>query len=235
MSLLAISVTALAGPPYVTDDPEPTDLGHWEDYLFLTGTDFHADTIGQAGVELNYGAAKDLQLSVTLPFNYNDAANLQAARGNILLGAKYRFLHQTDSDWLPDIAIYPQLTLPTAAQQYGVQHPSLFVPLWAERDFGKWSTFGGLGYDINPGQGNRNYVLAGWALTRDISEQWNLGVEIYHQTPSTVDTKASTNVALGAIYKITSHIALMASGGPGLENTRSTGLYAFYASLQVLY
>jgi len=36
--VLALSVAtappSIAGPPYVTDDPEPTDTGHWENYLF---------------------------------------------------------------------------------------------------------------------------------------------------------------------------------------------------------
>src|SRR5262249_32627793 len=28
--LLAIAAPAIGGPPYQTDDPEPTDFGHWE-------------------------------------------------------------------------------------------------------------------------------------------------------------------------------------------------------------
>ena len=27
------SLTALAGPPFVTDDPEPVDYQHWEFYI----------------------------------------------------------------------------------------------------------------------------------------------------------------------------------------------------------
>jgi hypothetical protein len=235
ISLMMTPAYVLAGPPYVTDDPEPTDLGHWEDYLFVLGTHFQGDTDGQYGLELNYGAAKDLQLSITLPVNYDAASNLQMARGDVLLGAKYRFLHQAEGSWLPDVAFYPQLSLPTASRVYGAQHPSLFLPLWMERDFGKWSTFGGFGYDINPGRGNRNFTLMGWAITRDVSDRLNLGLEIFHQTSPLAHGQSSTNIAPGVIYRITRHIALMASGGPGLENTRSTGLYEFYASLQILY
>jgi hypothetical protein len=29
-----LSLPALAGPPYITDDPEPTDTGHYEIYFF---------------------------------------------------------------------------------------------------------------------------------------------------------------------------------------------------------
>ena len=32
--LLAVPTVAWAGPPFVTDDPEPTDLHKWEIYSF---------------------------------------------------------------------------------------------------------------------------------------------------------------------------------------------------------
>ena len=35
---LSLAGTARAGPPFVTDDPEPVDLGHWEVYGFSAGT-----------------------------------------------------------------------------------------------------------------------------------------------------------------------------------------------------
>ena len=31
-AVLAAPATAWAGPPFLTDDPEPTDTGHWEIY-----------------------------------------------------------------------------------------------------------------------------------------------------------------------------------------------------------
>ena len=52
-----------AGPPYQTDDPEPTDLRHWEIYNFIDVDGRHGDLDGAAGLDVNYGAAKDLQLT----------------------------------------------------------------------------------------------------------------------------------------------------------------------------
>jgi hypothetical protein len=47
---------ANAGPPYRTDDPEPTPLGHYEFYTFSTGTVVRDDTSGSLpALELNYG------------------------------------------------------------------------------------------------------------------------------------------------------------------------------------
>ena len=59
LAMLAASVTppALAGPPYVSDDPEPTDYRHFEIYAFTSGTRTIDGTSGQGGVDFNYGAA----------------------------------------------------------------------------------------------------------------------------------------------------------------------------------
>src|SRR5690348_15594330 len=48
---------AFAGPPYATDDPEPTDYRSFEVYLYSEGTHTDGDTSGTlAGLEVNYGA-----------------------------------------------------------------------------------------------------------------------------------------------------------------------------------
>ena len=223
---------ATAGPPYVTDDPEPTRTGGWENYLYGSGTNLAAGTAGQAGVELNYGAAKDLQLSLSLPLAFDTGGGGRFGGGDLNASAKYRFLHPPEGSWLPDAAIFPAVGLPTGARAFDTGHPSLFLPLWLEKDFGKWSVFGGGGYDINPGGGQRNYGVFGWALTRQISRRLNLGVEVYHQTPAVIGGPSLTNTGLGAVYQLTKHWAVMASGGPGLQTPSRSGRSAFYASLQ---
>jgi len=56
-ALVAASGTALAGPPFQTDDPEPVDLGHYEFYVFAAsdGTPLETDPVGPA-FEINWGA-----------------------------------------------------------------------------------------------------------------------------------------------------------------------------------
>src|SRR5579884_3623903 len=39
-ALAGVAAPAMAGPPYLTDDPIPTDLHHWEIYAFSTGEGF---------------------------------------------------------------------------------------------------------------------------------------------------------------------------------------------------
>lgn len=69
IAVLVIALLAPAsgygGPPYVTDDPEPVELHHWEFYLASQ----HFITRGAASgtaphVEVNYGALPGLQLHV---------------------------------------------------------------------------------------------------------------------------------------------------------------------------
>ena len=54
-----------AGPPYRTDDPEPTEFRHFEIYTFSTGTVVSDDTTGTLpGIELNYGLIPNGQLTI---------------------------------------------------------------------------------------------------------------------------------------------------------------------------
>jgi hypothetical protein len=229
---LLLASAARAGPPYVTDDPEPTRTGGWENYAFVSGTNTPSATAGEAGVELNYGGAKDLQLSLDLPAAAFDTAQSRAGGGDVAASVKYRFIHQAEGSWAPDVAVFPAISLPTGAAAFHTGHVSFFLPVWAQKDFGKWSVFGGGGYDINPGSGQRNYGLVGLALTRSISKRLNLGIEVYRQTAQTIGGAALTNLGLGAIYQLTRHWALMASGGPGLQAPSKAQASAFYASLQ---
>src|SRR6516164_676489 len=54
-----------AAPPYRTDDPEPTEFGHFELYTFSNGTVVRGDTAGTLpGIELNYGLIPNGQLTI---------------------------------------------------------------------------------------------------------------------------------------------------------------------------
>jgi hypothetical protein len=62
MMLMVLVQPASAGPPYVSDDPEPTDYQHFEIYTFNSGTAAQSGISGASGIDFNYGAAPDLQL-----------------------------------------------------------------------------------------------------------------------------------------------------------------------------
>jgi len=124
--LLGTMVPAMAGPPYLTDDPEPTDYNHFEIYTFNNGTLTRSGTSGESGIDLNYGGAPNLQLTVTVPLAYYEAAGgpLVGGLGNVELAAKYRFLTQDVAGL--DVAVFPRVFLPSAASNVGEQHASFY-------------------------------------------------------------------------------------------------------------
>jgi len=232
-ALLAIAQPAVAGPPYVTDDPEPTDLGHWEIYNFATGTQIAGQTAGQAGFDINYGGMKDVQLTAVVPIDFQTGS--QPGAGDLQLAVKYRFLHQAQGSLAPDLAVFPRLYAPTGTGAFAGSGFSLFLPLWGQKDFGKWSLLGGGGFDINPGAENRNFWLSGLTVSREMSDRLSLGVEVYHQTPATRDARTFTGLNFGETYRLTKHWLLLAAGGPGVQNARQEGLYDFYIALEATY
>jgi hypothetical protein len=48
LALALLTRTAFAGPPYVADDPEPTDYRHFEIYTFNNGTTTRDGTTARA-------------------------------------------------------------------------------------------------------------------------------------------------------------------------------------------
>jgi hypothetical protein len=232
--LLILGQPAAAGPPFVTDDPAPTDLGRWEIYGFARGADALGATAGEAGLDLNYGAYKDLQLTAVIPLDFETGAAGHLGLGDVELAAKYRFLHQKDGTPTPDLAVFPRVFLPTSGS-HGSGRASLLLPIWAQKDFGQWSVFGGGGYDINPGPGQRNFWVSGLAIQRAVSDRLSLGAELYHQTPDAADAKPYTGLNLGLTYRVTDHWSLLGAAGPGLQNAREGGRYDFYVALKADY
>lgn len=228
---LCVPELALAGPPYVTDDPEPTDYGHFEIYAFSAGTNTRDGTGGAGGIDFNYGGAPDLQLTMVLPLEYDSpvVGTTVAGFGNVELAAKYRFLHQDHFGW--DVAIFPRIFLPSASPLVGDRHTSLLLPVWVGKDFGDWSTFGGGGCAFNNSGDSKDYCLMGWALTRTVTPALHLGAEIYHQTADTRGGRDTTGLGFGAVYDLSENYHLMASFGPGIQNAAETNRYSWYTAL----
>jgi hypothetical protein len=226
---------AVAGPPYVTDDPEPTDKGHFEIYAFDAGTSAQNGIDGQAGIDFNYGGGENLQLTAVLPLDYEKppAKGMFAGIGNIELAVKYKFLHQDNFGW--DVAVFPRVFLPSASGRVGDHHTAFLLPIWIGRSFGRWNTFGGGGCALNNGGGSQDYCLMGWALTRQVMPSLNVGAEIYHQTADTHGGKATTGLGLGAVYDLSINYHLMASWGPGIQNAAETDRYSWYVAVQTTF
>ena len=221
IALLAVSFCpSYAGPPFITDDPEPVDLGHWEVYGFSAGAGGHGDTTGLGpSLEVNYGAAPGLQLHFIggLAYDNQPGGHLQMGMSDTELGAKLRFINPGDDDWYPQVGIFPLVEVPTgnARRGLGAGEWDEFLPIWLQKDWGKWTTYGGGGYWINPGPGNRNYWFFGWLLQHQITDNLALGTEVFYQTSNMVGRNASTGFNVGGVYDFTEHNHLLFSAGRG--------------------
>ena len=226
--LASLASPALAGPPYLTDDPAPTDTGHWEIYAFTSGDGRRSTIDADAGLDLNYGALPGVQLTATLPmsFSHEPHQGWHGGTGDAELAVKYRFFN--DEAHGLSAAIFPRVILPTASHAPG-EKTRLLLPLWLQKDFADGtSLFGGGGYTVNPGKRNRDFWQAGLALTHDVSKNLSLGAEITRQGADSVGGTAQTRAGPGAIVQLSDHYALLFSGGPTWADHR-TGYHAYAA------
>ena len=231
VAMFALARPALAGPPYVSDDPEPTDYKHFEIYTFGNGTATRGDIGGAAGIDFNYGAAPNLQLTATLPAGFDRPASGETGFGlsNIELAAKYRFLRQ-DSFGL-DVSIFPRVFLPSGSPNIGNHTASVLLPVWVQKDWGGgWSAFGGGGCVIS-GRTSQNFCLTGGVATYQLLPKLQLGAELFHQTADGNGTPASTTVGLGARYDLNDTYHLLGYVRREIQNTNETDQYSWYASV----
>ncbi len=225
ISLIAIGAClgasrADAGPPYVTDDPAPTDYRNWEIYapgIQFANTGKSAVSASAPFAEFNYGAFPNIQVSTALSQEYDRTAfSHQYGYGDTHIGVKYRFLQE--SDHRPQVAFFPSIDIPSAAGAHVVTR----LPLWLQKSFGQWTAFGGGGLNINPGPGNRDYTLFGAALTRALSPATTLGIELFHQGAAT------TGANLGVESKIGRYHAIVFSCGRALGGSTTFSGYLAY-------
>jgi hypothetical protein len=206
---LLLAAPAVAGPPYQTDDPDPTDTGGIEAYAFSEG-DWDPTYSGSLGIEANYGAAKDLQLSLGLPLDVT-ASPLRIGRGNIELSAKWRFANDETSGW--SLATFPGVTLPTAKGARGVE---ALLPLWGGWRRDELAIFGGGGRVFTSVPGGRDHWVLGLAATRQFGSV-NIGIEVGHEGVSERGGHGLDTAGLGVIAAVGGPFAIVARAGPARE------------------
>src|SRR5262245_32103869 len=228
---------ANAGPPYRTDDPEPTPVGHYEFYTFSTGTVVRDETSGSLpGFELNYGLIPNGQLTIDALVAFDSASDgsAQFGFGDLPISFKYRFIQEDQDGWRPQVAIFPLVQLPTGDQSRGLGagHVRGFLPIWGQKSFGHWTIDAGGGYWINQHSvGDKNFWFSGVLLQRQVTDKLSLGAEIFHQTADTVDGDDSTGFNFGAIYDFNEHDHFVFSVGRGLQNAETTNELSWYVGL----
>jgi hypothetical protein len=231
---------AFAGPPFRTDDPEPVEFQHFEINLFSQGTKTSGGWVAALpAFEVNYGALPDLQLHAIIPQGYTapEGGRSGFGLGDMELGVKYRLISPGEDDWFPQVAVFPLVEVPIGNQKLGFStgHAQIFLPIWLQKEFGPWTVYGGGGYWINPGVGNKDYGFFGAAVWRKITDEFNLGAEVFHQTAVVEHGSESTGFNIGATYDFTENWHVLSSVGTGVQNRKSTNEFSYYLGLQLTF
>lgn len=226
---------ASAGPPFLTDDPEPTEEGRWEIYApFADAEGKGAEVSGSFGAEINYGAAPGVQLTLGLPIAFaRDASGTEIGAGDLGLSAKYRFLY-IESAGL-SVAAFPAVTLPTAHGDLGDRRATAFLPVWLQKDAGRWSVFGGGGYAVDPGADKRDHWRGALAVSRAFGTRLLAGVEVEREGADVDGGAASTRWGIGAIVRLAGPLRILARGGPTYEDGAGRPGFHAYCALGVDY
>jgi hypothetical protein len=228
IAVLLCAPGALAGPPFLTDDPEPVEFKHWEAYLFSSG-DHISDGLSVQGpaVEVNAGALPNLQIHFTLPLAINlpDSGAGTSGLGDGEVGFKYRFLQETAQR--PQIGCFPIVTFPSGNANHGLGNGMVWarLPLWLQKSWGPWTSYGGGGYAINSAPGMRNHAFGGWLLQRDLTKWLTLGGEGFAQGADSISSRSTTIGNLGGILKASEHFNLLFSAGHSLWGAPHTVAY----------
>jgi len=217
----------LAGPPFNTDDPQPVDLNHWE-YYISTINSFRNDvsTGTSPHFEVNYGLVSNVQVHLIVPLNYNYSRlnGFKVGYAYTELGVKYRFIQETEN--MPQVGTFPILEIPTIRNnQFGNGLTQLFIPLWAQKSWGKLTTYGGAGYWINPGTFNQNWLFTGWEVQYDFSKVITLGGELFYHTADVVGSDSAMGINVGGSVNVSQRFHIIFSAGHSLINEQVTTTY----------
>ena len=224
---------AFAGPPFQTDDPDPVPYRHFETYAFelSDGTRAGGTALEFPAWELNWGAIPNVQLHIVVPMATNfPPANgpVNFGIGDTELGVKYRFIKETK--YRPEIGIFPFLELPTgnSSRGLGVGRTWYRLPLWVQKSWGPWTTYGGGGAVVVHAPGYSNYGFAGWLLQRTITRKLILGTEIYGHGAAgaaSTSTRSSTMADIGGYYTIHEGFQLLFAAGHSFVGQGETYTY----------
>jgi hypothetical protein len=224
-SLLVIQFCQ-AGPPFGTDDPEPVGFKHWEYYLSTMHVIQSGSSTGTLPhFEMNYGIISNGQLHLELPMNYSLAhsGDFKYGYSNTELGFKYRFFRNKDKSF--QIGVFPIFEIPTIKNTDFDNNLQVYLPVWMQKSWGKWTTYGGCGYWINTGSLNKNWLFAGWEAQFDFSECFTLGGELFYKSASSIGSNSVAGFNFGGLVNFSDKFHFICSFGHSITKDNAFTSY----------
>jgi hypothetical protein len=244
ISLLVIASAkfALAGTPFITDDPGFAPSG-WE--IDLAGV-YAFNNTGQSlalpALTLNYSFTEHFEviaaagLSATFPDEGSDEAGLT----DTALGVKWRFLDEKPDRWWPAISISPNVNFPTASQSRGLgdERWRAQLPIEIGKTFGKTYVYGEFGFQhVFPSDGSTadEKLLFGTAVQYQLTKAIMIGGEIYGTYNLNDFTDQSLVADVAGSYAFTDTFQIQATIGRTLEDDSRGGPKLFTQIVFVWY
>jgi hypothetical protein len=223
-----VSLAAVAGPPFRTDDPVPTQHRHFELYTYgLVIRAQDAEATQAPAVELDWGAARNLQLTVAVPFagKFAPVGAVALGPGDVVVAAKYRFVTETSSR--PQIAVSPAVAIPSGNAMRDLGNGKLLgaLPVWLQKSFGPWTTYGGGGAVVNQTRGGEAFPFGGWVLEREITKKLALGGELFahgSEGGEIANRGSSLMFDFGGHYRFSPRFSILFAGGHSVAGHSET-------------
>lgn len=231
VTLAAPTPTPTPGPPFITDDPEPVDFMHYEVYIASESFQMFGQSYGTLPhLEVNYGAAPNMQLHVIAPMAYfaQDGQPYNYGPGDTEFGIKYRFVQESGSR--PMVGIFPLVEAPTGSASKGLGNggTAFFLPLWLQKSVGTWTAYGGGGFWHNPSAGFRDYWFSGVTIQCQTTKKLMIGAELFHTTPQVDGFGEVSGFNIGGVYDFDEGHHVMMSVGRGIQGADKGAAYFAY-------
>lgn len=230
---LVLASAAQAGPPFMTEDPEPPPPGGWEiNVPFILARTPGETEMNAPLVDLNYGLP-NVQLKVEGPVGvvHHDHGGAAVGPGDLLAGVKWRCFEHEKAQL--QAGIYPQVLAPTGDRRHGLGEgqPAYVLPLLAQKGWSKWTLYGNVGYWWQTAADRQNFWYAGAVLERELNERLSLGVEWFGNTPMERTGRPDVAFNVGGAWKLSPHVNVLFSAG---RDVIGDARAMVYLGLQVL-
>jgi len=157
-------------------------------------------------------------------YNYVQHQGVHIGYADTEFGIKFRFIQEKDN--FPQVGVFPVVEIPTVKNsEFSNGKIKIFLPVWVQKSWGKFTSYGGAGYWINPGENNKNWIFAGWESQYNFSPALTLGGELFYHSASTKDGKSGAGFNVGGSINPSEKFHIIFSLGHSLVNDRMFSSY----------
>jgi hypothetical protein len=121
------------------------------------------------------------------------------------LGVKLAIIKETKT--IPQIGTFTMFEMPTGNYDSGLGVGKVWyrLPLWLQKNEGKWLFDGGAGETVVPQKGYHDFPYGGFLLKREMNKKLELAAEVFShggEGYATPQTQASTMIDAGAYWHL---------------------------------